>query len=56
MWGGYDILFAARDIREFDPVGNWDAIVFSEVLSYLAVREAIAEVRRHVPRRFLRRA
>ena len=28
-------------------VGNWDAIVFSEVLSYLAEREAIAEVRRY---------
>jgi 2-polyprenyl-3-methyl-5-hydroxy-6-metoxy-1,4-benzoquinol methylase len=47
LWGGDDILFAARDIREFDPVGNWDAIVFSEVLSYLAVHEAIAEVRRY---------
>ena len=33
LWGGDDILFAARDIREFDPVGDWDAIVFSEVLS-----------------------
>jgi 2-polyprenyl-3-methyl-5-hydroxy-6-metoxy-1,4-benzoquinol methylase len=47
LWGGDDILFAAHDIREFDPVGNWDAIVFSEVLSYLAVHEAIAEVRRY---------
>jgi 2-polyprenyl-3-methyl-5-hydroxy-6-metoxy-1,4-benzoquinol methylase len=47
LWGGDDILFEARDIREFDPVGNWDAIVFSEALSYLAVREAIAEVRRY---------
>ena len=47
LWGGDDILFAARDIREFDPVGNWDAIVFSEVLSYLAEHEAIAEVRRY---------
>jgi hypothetical protein len=47
VWGGDDILFAARDIREFDPVGDWDAIVFSEVLSYLAVHEAIAEVRRY---------
>ena len=47
LWGGDDILFAARDIREFDPVGNWDAIVFSEVLSCLAVHEAIAEVRRY---------
>jgi SAM-dependent methyltransferase len=28
VWGGDDILFAARDIREFDPVGDWDAIVF----------------------------
>jgi hypothetical protein len=28
-------------------VGDWDAIVFSEVLSYLAVHEAIAEVRRY---------
>ena len=27
-------------------MGDWDAIVFSEVLSYLAVHEAIAEVRR----------
>ena len=35
LWGGDDILFVARDIREefLDPVGNWDAIVFSEVLS-----------------------
>jgi hypothetical protein len=33
--------------REFDPVGNWDAIVFSEVLSYLTVNEAIAEIRRY---------
>ena len=24
------ILLAARDIREVDPVGNWDAIVFAE--------------------------
>jgi 2-polyprenyl-3-methyl-5-hydroxy-6-metoxy-1,4-benzoquinol methylase len=47
LWGGDDILFAVRDIREFDPVGNWDAIVFSEVLSYLSAREAIAEVRRY---------
>jgi 2-polyprenyl-3-methyl-5-hydroxy-6-metoxy-1,4-benzoquinol methylase len=47
LWGSDDILFAARDIREFDPVGNWDAIVFSEVLSYLALHEAIAEVRRY---------
>ena len=28
-------------------MGNWDAIVFSEVLPYLAVHEAIAEVRRY---------
>ena len=47
LWGGDDILFAARDIREFDPVGDWDAIVFSEVLSYLTVHEAIGEVRRY---------
>ena len=47
VWGGDDILFAARDIREFDPVGDWDAIVFSEVLSYLSAHEAIAEVRRY---------
>jgi 2-polyprenyl-3-methyl-5-hydroxy-6-metoxy-1,4-benzoquinol methylase len=47
LWGGGDILFAARDIREFDPVGDWDAIVFSEALSDLAVHEAIAEVRRY---------
>jgi SAM-dependent methyltransferase len=47
LWGSDDILFEARDIREFDPVGNWDAIVFSEVLSYLAVREAITEVHRY---------
>jgi PAS domain-containing protein/SAM-dependent methyltransferase len=47
LWGGDDILFNARDIREFDPVGNWDAIVFSEALSHLAVHEAIAEVRRY---------
>ena len=47
LWGGDDILFAARDIREYDPVGNWDAIVFSEVFSDLAVHEAIAEVRRY---------
>jgi len=47
VWGGGDILFAAHDIREFDPAGNWDAIVFSEVLSYLAVYESIAEVRRY---------
>jgi 2-polyprenyl-3-methyl-5-hydroxy-6-metoxy-1,4-benzoquinol methylase len=47
VWGGDDILFAAHDIREFDPVGNWDAIVFSEVLSYLSAHEAIAEVRRY---------
>ena len=32
---------------KFDPVGDWDAIVFSEVLPYLAVHEAIAEVRRY---------
>ena len=47
LWGGDDIHFKARDIRKFDPVGNWDAIVFSEVLSYLAEHEAIAEVRRY---------
>jgi 2-polyprenyl-3-methyl-5-hydroxy-6-metoxy-1,4-benzoquinol methylase len=47
LWSGDDILFAVRDIREFDPVGNWDAIVFSKVLSYLSAREAIAEVRRY---------
>jgi 2-polyprenyl-3-methyl-5-hydroxy-6-metoxy-1,4-benzoquinol methylase len=47
LWGGDDILFAARDMREFDPMGNWDAIVFSEALSDLAVHEAIAEVRRY---------
>jgi len=47
LWGGDDILFEARDMREFDPVGNWDAIVFSEVLPYLAVHEAIAEVHRY---------
>jgi 2-polyprenyl-3-methyl-5-hydroxy-6-metoxy-1,4-benzoquinol methylase len=47
LWGGDDILFEAHDIREFDPVGNWDAIVFSEVLSYLTVQEAITEVRRY---------
>jgi SAM-dependent methyltransferase len=47
LWGGDDILFSARDIREFDPVGDWDAIVFSAVLSDLAVHEAIAEVRRY---------
>jgi 2-polyprenyl-3-methyl-5-hydroxy-6-metoxy-1,4-benzoquinol methylase len=47
LWGGDDIQFTARDFREFDPVGNWDAIVFSEVLSYLPEREAIAEVRRY---------
>ena len=28
-------------------MGDWDAIVFSEVLSYLAVHEAIAEVSRY---------
>ena len=47
VWGGDDILFKARHIREFDPVGDWDAIVFSEVLSYLSVQEAVAEVRRY---------
>jgi hypothetical protein len=48
LWGGVDILFfLARDIREFDPRGDWDAIVFSEVLSYLAMHEAIAEVPRY---------
>jgi 2-polyprenyl-3-methyl-5-hydroxy-6-metoxy-1,4-benzoquinol methylase len=47
LWGGDDILFEARDIREFEPVGDWDAIVFSEVLSYLTVNEAIAEVSRY---------
>ena len=47
VWGGDDILFAAHDIREFHPVGNWDAIVFSEVLSDLTVQEAVAEVRRY---------
>ena len=47
VWGGDDILFEARDIREFDPVGDWDAIVFSEILAYLAVHDAIAEVRRY---------
>jgi trans-aconitate methyltransferase len=47
LWGDDDIRFEARDIREFDPVGNWDAVVFSEVLSYLAVHEAITEVRRY---------
>jgi 2-polyprenyl-3-methyl-5-hydroxy-6-metoxy-1,4-benzoquinol methylase len=47
VWGGDDILFEAHDIREFDPAGNWDAIVFSEVLSYLTVHEAIVEVRRY---------
>ena len=47
LWGGDDILFQARDLREFDPVGNWDAIVFSQVLSHVAVHEAIAEVRRY---------
>jgi len=47
LWGGDDILFAARDIREFDPVGDWDAIVFSEVLSHLSAHEAIVEVRRY---------
>jgi 2-polyprenyl-3-methyl-5-hydroxy-6-metoxy-1,4-benzoquinol methylase len=47
VWGGDDILFAARDIREFDPVGDWDAIVFSEILAYLTAHEAIAEVRRY---------
>ena len=31
----------------FDPVGDWDAIVFSEVLAYLTAHEAIAEVRRY---------
>jgi 2-polyprenyl-3-methyl-5-hydroxy-6-metoxy-1,4-benzoquinol methylase len=47
LWGGDDIHFRACDIREFDPVDKWDAIVFSEVLSYLAEHEAIAEVRRY---------
>jgi 2-polyprenyl-3-methyl-5-hydroxy-6-metoxy-1,4-benzoquinol methylase len=47
LWGGDDILFQARDMREFDPVRNWDAIVFSGVLSYLAVHEAITQVRRY---------
>jgi 2-polyprenyl-3-methyl-5-hydroxy-6-metoxy-1,4-benzoquinol methylase len=47
LWGGDDILFQAHDIREFDPVGDWDAVVFSEVLSYLTAHEAIAEVRRY---------
>ena len=47
LWGGGDILFEARDIREFDPVGDWDAIVFSEILAYLTAHEAIAEVRRY---------
>ena len=47
LWGGDDILFEAHDMREFDPVGDWDAIVFSEVLSSLAAHEAIAEVRRY---------
>jgi SAM-dependent methyltransferase len=47
VWGGDNIFFAAHDIREFDPASNWDAIVFSEVLSSLAVHEAIAEVRRY---------
>jgi trans-aconitate methyltransferase len=47
LWGGDDILFEARDIREFDPVGVWDAIVFSGVLSYLTVHKAVAEVRRY---------
>jgi cyclopropane fatty-acyl-phospholipid synthase-like methyltransferase len=35
VWGGGDVLFETRDMREFGPVGHWDAIVFSEVLSYL---------------------
>ena len=47
LWGGDDILFEARDIREFDAAGDWDAIVFSEVLSDLTVHEAVAEVRRY---------
>ena len=47
VWGGDEILFKARDIREFDPVGDWDAIVFSEVLAYLTAHEAIAQVRRY---------
>ena len=47
LWGGDDILFEARDMREFDRGGDWDAIVFSEVLPYLAVHEAVAEVRRY---------
>ena len=48
LWGGDDILFEARDIPRVRPSGgNWDAIVFSEVLSYLTVHEAIAEIRRY---------
>jgi 2-polyprenyl-3-methyl-5-hydroxy-6-metoxy-1,4-benzoquinol methylase len=47
LWGSEDILFQARDIREFDPVGAWDAIVFSEILFCLTVHEAVAEVRRY---------
>jgi SAM-dependent methyltransferase len=47
LWGSHDILFAAHDIREYEPAGEWDAIVFSEVLSDLAVHRAIAEIRRY---------
>jgi trans-aconitate methyltransferase len=47
LWGGDHILFEAHDIREFQPVDHWDAIVFCEVLSCLTVHEAIAEVRRY---------
>jgi 2-polyprenyl-3-methyl-5-hydroxy-6-metoxy-1,4-benzoquinol methylase len=45
LWGGDDIIFKVRDIREFDPVGDWDAIVFSEVLSYFTVQEAVGLAR-----------
>ena len=34
---GDDILFARVTSWMFAPVGDWDAIVFSEVFSYLAV-------------------